>query len=382
VPVRFWVAVVSFHLVIGAVFVWAGRRLLSVADAPARRWSRQLLVSVVVLVIAIVAAGIPSTAIASWSRFTALQLLAQVLFGEILLGTTILGVVCLHRRRLGRALALLAGALVIGSAYVEAYHREPHDLQIHTHEIPVPRLPENVDTLTIAHISDIQTATAGSYEERALREAVALAPDLIVLTGDYVQGWDHDAPPELIRSFRELVQRAGLHARLGVFAMKGDVDGDGWARLFDGTSVTCLRDETTVVPLPGGRTLAIVGLDSGTSHARQPAAVRRAIAKAPAADIRIVIGHAPDFIMGVEPGSVDVALAGHTHGGQVVLPFFGPPLVLSRLPRRYAADVHEYAGIPLHVSRGVGMERATAPQFRFLCPPEICLLRITHLSTR
>jgi hypothetical protein len=378
VPVRFWFAVVSFHLVIGAVCVWAGRRLLSVADAPAWRWTSQLLVSVLGLATAIVAAGIPAAVIASWSRFTALRLLAQVLFGEILLVAAILGIVCVRGRRLGRACALLAVALVIGSAYVEAYHREPHDLQIRTHEIAVARLPESVPTLTIAHLSDIQTAAVGRYEKRALREAMRLAPDLIVLTGDYVQGWDHDPPPDLIRSFQELVQHAGLHARLGVFAVKGDVDGDDWARLFDGTSVTCLRDETTLVPLGGGRTLAIVGLDSGTSHARQPATVRRAIAKAPAADIRIVIGHAPDFIMGVEPGSVDVALAGHTHGGQVVLPFFGPPLVLSRLPRRYAADVHEYAGIPLHVSRGVGMERGTAPQFRLLCRPEICLLHITH----
>lgn len=377
-PARFWFAVVSFHLVIGAVSVWAGRRLLSVADAPARRWTSQLLVSVLVLATAIVAAGIPAAAIASWSRFTALRLLAQVLFGEVLLVTAILGIVGLRGRRLGRACALLAMALVIGSAYVEAYHREPHDLQIRTHEIALTRLPENVPALTIAHISDIQTAAVGTYEERALREAVRLAPDLVVLTGDYVQGWDHDPPRELIRSFQELVQRAGLHARLGVYAVKGDVDGDDWARLFDGTSVTCLRDETAVVPLGGGRTMAIVGLDSGTSHARQPAAVRRALAKAPPADVRIVIGHAPDFITGVEPGSVDLALAGHTHGGQVVLPLVGPPLVLTRLPRRYAADVHDYEGTPLHVSRGVGMERGTAPQFRFLCRPEICLLRITR----
>ncbi len=76
---------------------------------------------------------------------------------------------------------------------------------------------------------------------------------------------------------------------------------------------------------------------------------------------------------------VDLALAGHTHGGQIVLPFFGPPLTLTGLERPYAAGgLHDYHGIPLHVSRGVGMERGSAPQVRFLCPPEICLLDVTY----
>jgi predicted MPP superfamily phosphohydrolase len=48
------------------------------------------------------------------------------------------------------------------------------------------------------------------------------------------------------------------------------------------------------------------------------------------------------------------------------------------LPRLYASGLHDYQGMPLHVSAGVGMERGTAPQIRFLCPPEICLLEITY----
>ena len=73
-----------------------------------------------------------------------------------------------------------------------------------------------------------------------------------------------------------------------------------------------------------------------------------------------------------------LALAGHTHGGQVVLPFFGPPMTLSRLPRRYAGGLHDYHGLPLHVSRGIGMERGSAPQIRFLCPPEICVIELRY----
>jgi predicted MPP superfamily phosphohydrolase len=74
------------------------------------------------------------------------------------------------------------------------------------------------------------------------------------------------------------------------------------------------------------------------------------------------------------PVSVDLVLAGHTHGGQFVLPFFGPPVTASRLPRLFAGGLHDFRGTPLHVSRGVGMERGFSPPVRFLCPPEICVV--------
>jgi predicted MPP superfamily phosphohydrolase len=75
---------------------------------------------------------------------------------------------------------------------------------------------------------------------------------------------------------------------------------------------------------------------------------------------------------------VDLALAGHTHGGQVVLPLIGPPFTKTRLARRYASGLNDYDGIPIHVSPGVGMERGTAPQIRFLCPPEISVLDVVY----
>ena len=74
------------------------------------------------------------------------------------------------------------------------------------------------------------------------------------------------------------------------------------------------------------------------------------------------------------PVGVDLVLAGHTHGGQVVMPFFGPVVTASRLPRLFAGGLHDFRGTPLHVSRGVGMERGFSPPVRFLCPPEICVL--------
>ena len=74
--------------------------------------------------------------------------------------------------------------------------------------------------------------------------------------------------------------------------------------------------------------------------------------------------------------AVDLHLAGHTHGGQIALPFFGPPVTLSSLPRRFARGLHRFGDHWLHVTPGIGMEGSHAPRIRFLCPPSIDLIEL------
>ncbi len=94
--------------------------------------------------------------------------------------------------------------------------------------------------------------------------------------------------------------------------------------------------------------------------------------------IRILMSHLPDsmFLLSSQT-RVDLVVAGHTHGGQVVLPLFGPRITFSQVPRHVAAGgLHDVNGRRIYVSRGVGVERGYAPRIRFLCPPEITLLTL------
>jgi uncharacterized protein len=102
------------------------------------------------------------------------------------------------------------------------------------------------------------------------------------------------------------------------------------------------------------------------------------MSRAGAADRCIVAGHAPDFALTLASSmKADLILAGHTHGGQVCLPWLGPLRHISAVPAWLAAGgLHEIDGTPVHVSRGIGMERASAPQMRLLCPPEICVIEL------
>lgn len=82
-----------------------------------------------------------------------------------------------------------------------------------------------------------------------------------------------------------------------------------------------------------------------------------------------------------ERSRVDLVVAGHTHGGQIVVPWYGPPMTLSRVPREVAAGgLHRVNGNAVYVSRGVGMERMQAPPMRFLCPPEVTIVTLASAS--
>jgi hypothetical protein len=275
-----------------------------------------------------------------------------------------------------RAAALAVTAVAVFAINVDAYYVEPRMIRLRHHAVGAPEGDGETRALRILHISDLQTPVIGAREERALAIGLQQKPDLIVLTGDYVQNSLGVATEETASGdLRALIRRLRFEAPLGVFATDGDV-GPSCASVFAGSDVQCLVDQSARVALPQGGTLGITGLSRGRGRERSPERLARIFAAAPGTDHRIVISHSPDFVAAM-PFDVDLVLAGHTHGGQVVVPFFGPPKTAIRLPRRYAGGLNDYRGTPLHVSRGVGMEREFAIPVRFLCPPEVCILDLT-----
>ncbi|HVR70592.1 MAG TPA: hypothetical protein VMT87_07070 [Vicinamibacteria bacterium] len=378
VVLRFWASVVAFHLVLVPAVLLVARRQASRAGLPARPWLAGLARDGVLLSLTAALAGAVVSAWAPMPGFTTLRLWCQALFGEgvLLCGWLAASQAC--RGRPGRAALPAIAALGLVAVYWQAYHREPQQLKVKRHELRVAG-GGGARRLRILHVTDIQASTIGDHETRALRAGLVERPDLIVFTGDYIQERVGAGTADTAaRDFRALIRTLRVDAPLGVFATDGDTGLD-CATTFSGLPVRCLADACAAVERADGSRVAVAALASGTSRGRRPARTTEVLASCPPADVSFVMGHRPDFVANlVGREQVGFALAGHTHGGQVVLPLFGPPLTLSRLPRRFAADLNVYEGIPLHVSRGVGMERGTAPQIRFLCPPEICVLDVWY----
>lgn len=315
------------------------------------------------------------------SGFAVIRFGAQALFGEALLYFLFLSVLHWRERLIRRSLLLALPTLLVLAVYVDAYHVEPEQLQVEEHEVDLTGgSPTSSRSIRLLHLSDIQTDRVGDYERRVVKLAASLEPDLVVLTGDYVHERLLPTRRQAERELAELLQRHGPRAPLGTWAVGGDTDGARIERLLRDSGIGWLNDEAVTLPLPGGPQLSLIGLTRTTSRGRPPETLLRLVSDAPPDSIRIVFGHSPDFVLGLDEGpSIELALAGHTHGGQIAVPFFGPLMTLGRMPRPIAGGgLHKFGSVPVHVSRGVGLERGSAPQIRFFCPPEICVLTLMY----
>ncbi len=265
----------------------------------------------------------------------------------------------LLRTRRGWAIAAGAVVVVLCATAVSAFLVEPHRLEERTVRIESSKVKA---PLKIALLADLQTDSIGEYERDVVRRMMAAKPDLILHAGDYLQIYGKGRA-EQVAKMRELFK--DVTAPLGIYAVQGNVDPDDWTTLFE-SGVTCMHRTESVVT---GK-IRITGLSLKDSFEASTHPVERDDGR-----FHIVMGHAPDFALANPPA--DLIVAGHTHGGQVQLPFIGPLITLSDVPRSWAHGVTSFPdGRTLVVSRGVGMERGHAPRLRFLCRPELVYIEV------
>ena len=263
-------------------------------------------------------------------------------------------------------LELTLTALAIYGLYVEPFRLGVTHVRLHSRRF-YPDRP-----LRVLQISDLHVERITSREREVVLQAQILQPDLIVLTGDYLN-LDYNADPTAIRDARVVL--SGLHAPLGVFAILGTAGVDrpaSMAQLFDGLSIRLLDDEAVRLALPLSG-LHIVGVNVRPGDA---AVLESCVAALPADTYKLLLYHTPDLIETAAAVGVDLYLAGHTHAGQVRLPFFGALVTSSRYWKRYESGRHLLGKTTLYVSRGIGMEGLRMPRIRFLAPPEVVLIEL------
>ena len=258
-----------------------------------------------------------------------------------------------------------AGAAVY-SRKVEAYH-----LVVERVEARPAGLPRELDGLTIGLLSDIHR---GNYIdevfiERAARALMDLSPDLIALTGDFVYG--HYLGPSVAHALRT------LHAPLGMFAVMGNHD--HW---LDRDAVeTALRQQFSDRPFDvlnnahtrlevNGAPLYVVGVDDVMVRRDD---IEQALAGVPDRQPALLLAHEPDFAdTASQRYPFLLQLSGHSHGGQVRLPFIGAP-ILPPLGERYPIGLQRAGDMLVYTSRGLGL---IYPPVRFGCPPEVTLITL------
>ena len=273
---------------------------------------RRLMSSVVSLAIALAAITLFGAFLSKVDGFGKIQLFTWAFFVHYPL--FLIGVGSISFRR-NRALFCLCTLLVICIMLVgvDAFLLEPHWVEVSRVTIPSGKLQDRV---RVAVVADLQTDRPQQYEQRVFALVAAENPDLILLAGDYLHISNNVDYIAAKAELNALMLEARLEAPLGTYAVRGNVDWDDWDELFAGLPVVAINTTTSQDLGP----VVLTGLsleDSGNTRITVPAQDK----------FHIVLGHRPDFSLGQV--NSDLLIAGHTHGGQVRIPFLGPMFTLS-----------------------------------------------------
>lgn len=278
-------------------------------------------------------------------------------------------------RRITRRRFLAGLGVAVAGTLAYANRVEPYRVAITRRDLPIPRLPDDLDGKCLVQVSDLHVGPTGDdYLFDCFRLVADLKPDLIVVTGDYMTARG-----------REQIDHAGAvvaqlpKAPLGVIGTLGNHDyGPHWfdANIADAlvpvlrdAGVRVLRNEATDVA-----GLQVVGMDELWAGQFRP---REALAGFDHARAGLVLSHNPDTLdrrgWGGYRGWV---LSGHTHGGQCKVPGFRPPYLPVDNPRYTAGEIDVGDGRRVYINRGLGFNR----RIRFNVRPEITAFTLRQVD--
>lgn len=288
-----------------------------------------------------------------------------------------------------RTLGLAAASAVAGLGYAAGV--ETRWFALRSFEAPV--LPPGSRPLKVLHLSDLHLVPRQRHKKDWVRSLAALEPDLVVDTGDNLAHLE--AVPHVLEAYGDLLDVPGVFVfgSNDYFApttrnpVKYLLPDDGkrhthtpplpWRDLRDGLEKrgwVDLTNRATTLEV-AGRTLAFAGVDD--PHLGYDDLDAIAGAADGTADLRIGVAHAPYLrvLDQLARDGYELLLAGHTHGGQLCLPFKGALVTNCDLDTGRAKGLHRHRGSWLHVSAGLG----TSPYapVRFSCRPEATLLTLT-----
>ena len=266
----------------------------------------------------------------------------------------------------------LAGTVV----YFWATWVEPHQLNLTTLDLDSAHLPATAPPIRMLHLSDIHLERLTRREARLLTLIQEANPDLIVITGDYLN-LSYTRDPESIGQVRSLLSK--IQAPHGVYATLGSppVDvRDIAPHHFDDSHIQLLRHDTLTLDLGEGRHLTLLGMDCTHDMDHDSQKLEALFAVQNGRHKTILLYHSPELMPHALQHEIDLFLCGHTHGGQVRIPFYGAVITSACTGKQYEMGRYDENGTTLYVSRGIGLEGLCAPRIRLFCPPEITLVRL------
>lgn len=271
--------------------------------------------------------------------------------------------------RLAVTLGLIAVCVYIDARYIEPKLLKCEKVTITTDKIKLDQ-PLKIIQFSDTHLSEYYTL---SDLRRLVDKINALEPDLIIFTGDLIDDnktyTDEEGPTVLLKE---------LTSKYGKFAVIGNHDHGGngtkrYIRIMKNSGFTLLKDRSTQIILENGSKLSIIGIDDIVLGKPNMNMAFKGVADE---GFRIFLSHAPDIADKAAAYHADLGLSGHTHGGQVRIPFIGA-LLTPPYGKLYIKGLYEVGPqqMQLYVNTGIGMSQLP---YRFLDPPTITEISLVN----
>jgi uncharacterized protein len=268
----------------------------------------------------------------------------------------------LYVRWVSRVTLLVAALGVVCILY--GFFVEPYWPQVTHVTVASAKLKKQI---RIVHISDIHSDSFPRLENRLPLLIAKEKPDFIVYTGDSMNS--EKGAPVFLGLLSQLTKVADVYVARGNWdiGLPNEFFTAAGAKVIDGTAV-----RLTIRNQP----LWIAGVRVGNETA-----IPEMLAEIPNDEFAIFLHHWPDEILEVAAsGKADLYCAGHTHGGQVALPWYGALITLSRFGKRFESGRYRVQNTILYVNRGIGMEGGPAFRVRFFARPEITVIDLVPQS--
>ncbi|KAF0248540.1 MAG: hypothetical protein FD167_2054 [bacterium] len=245
---------------------------------------------------------------------------------------------------------------------------EPYYLSVSYVKLTSTKFPSNSKPLKIAHFSDLHSDPSPRLENKLVDTIAIEKPDIIVFTGDTINS------PEGLAIAREVFSKLAKIAP--TYVVKGNWDSWFWynLNLFGETGVKELKSSSEKVTI-NNFPIWITGVPVGQTNQ-----ILSLTKKIPSEEFSVFLYHYPDEIENIAGQNVDLYCAGHTHGGQIALPFYGALITFSKFDKKYEAGLYQVKNTWLYVNRGIGMEGGNAPRVRFCARPEVTIIEIHPAS--
>ena len=247
--------------------------------------------------------------------------------------------------------------------------RSSAGIELIRHTVELAGLPAEQSDITIVQISDFHRGCGDPDEliANVVGRVNELAPDYIVITGDFVEGRRRDVLPVV-----KMV--SGLCAKRGTFAVLGNHDHRGDPELLRAAleaADICVLHNANMEVGPGLWFAGVDDLREGRPD------LDKALEGVPKDAALILLSHIPNVLLHLPASRDMLVLSGHTHGGQVKIPFPTPYLVcLFHLKTRFVHGWYRKGNVRLYVNRGIGVTGPSPLNRRYRCPSEITEFRL------